>query len=149
MAYKKTALELAAEKEVIKEHKKALDELRKEIGLFFEKYQKGDELTYAEANKYNRLLALERSVTEKLKALGVAVNAINFKYASISYQTAYYRQAYDIEMKVKQDLGYSVLPKAVIAASVYSLISGASVKERISKSVSDLNFNVKSSVTRG
>jgi hypothetical protein len=92
--------EAALKKKIFVEYKKTLDEIRKLVALFYEKYSVDGKLDWAEAQKYGRLDKLEAAISDELKKLGNKQVRATSKLITDIYQESYYRTAYGIKKEI-------------------------------------------------
>lgn len=138
-----------AQKELIRNYKKALDDLRKKIALIYEKYAQAGELTFAEMSKYNRYDELIRSIEKRLSELGVASKKITLGLAGDIYQESYYRTAFFFEYSLQAKLGYGILNGDVIKAAVQNPISGLTLNQTLEKNRAVIVLKIKQEITQG
>jgi len=143
------ALTKKAEKEIVKNYKIALKDLRAKIALIHEKYEVEGVLTFAEMAKYNRYDELIGSIEKNLKDI-TGKNAKLVKGLSAEvYQESYYRTAYFFESGVQAKLGYGLINPEVIKAAVQNPISGLTLDETIAKNRANIILKIRQEVTQG
>jgi SPP1 gp7 family putative phage head morphogenesis protein len=135
------------EKEVIKAYSLALREIKELLARQYAKY--GDDLSYAEMAKYNRLKSLEAQLQDILKEL----TGKNAKYLITElediYEIAYLSTGYTLETEAQAKLAYAMLPKEAVVAAVQNPISGLTLNERLEKNRTELIYKVKQELTQG
>jgi hypothetical protein len=83
-------------KRIFAEYKKTLNEIRKMVALFYEKYAVDGELDMVEAQKYGRLDKLEKAIQDELRTLGNKQNRAIKRLLTDVYYESYGRTAYGI-----------------------------------------------------
>jgi hypothetical protein len=137
------------EKNLVKNYKQALKDLRAKMALIYEKYAQEGKLTYAEMAKYNRYVNLNKAITEQLKELtGQNAKAIK-TLAGSTYQESYYRQAFFFEKTVQVKLGFGLLNPDVIKAAVQNPISGLTLNQTLAKNRDAIILKIRQEVTQG
>jgi SPP1 gp7 family putative phage head morphogenesis protein len=138
------------EKEIIKNYKKALTDIRLEIAKLYEKYaDQDDKLTYSQMAKYNQLKNLDKNIMEQLKKT-TALNADEIKELSkMSFNEGYYRTAFNIESNVKADLEYGLLSESTIRASVEAKIDKLTLSQRLEKNRRNITAVIRDEITQG
>jgi len=138
-----------AEKELIINYKKALDDIRKKIALIYEKYSETGELTYAEMAKYNRYDELIKSIEKRLKELGVSNAKLTTGLAGDVYQESFYRTGYFFESSLQARLGYGLINNDVIKAAVQNPISGLTLNQTLEKNRAAIILKIRQEITQG
>jgi SPP1 gp7 family putative phage head morphogenesis protein len=138
-----------AERELIASYARALKDVRAQLGEVYAKYQVAGTLTYAEMAKYGRLDALFTEINSQIVALtGKAAKEIVGLEQEV-YQAAYYRTAFAIEFAAQAKLGYTLLNKKLIEASVMNNLTGLTLNERLRKHRADIIIKIRSEITQG
>ena len=137
----------AVEKEIIKAYSLALRDIKSLLAQQYAKY--GDELSYAEMVKYNRLRSLEAQLQDMLKEL----TGKNAKYLKSElediYEIAYLSTGFTLETEAQSKLAYALLPKEAVVAAVQNPISGLTLNERLEKNRTELIYKLKQELTQG
>ena len=137
------------EKNLVKNYKKALADIRARMALIYEKYAVDGTLTYAEMAKYNRYINLNKAIEGELKKLtGQNAKAIKTLAGSV-YQESYYRQAFAFERMVQAKLGYGLLNPETIKAAVQNPISGLTLNQTLAKNRDAIILKVRQEITQG
>jgi SPP1 gp7 family putative phage head morphogenesis protein len=135
------------EKEVIKAYSLALREIKELLAKQYAKY--GDDLSYAEMAKYNRLKSLEAQLQDILKEL----TGKNAKYLITElediYEIAYLSTGYTLETEAQAKLAYAMLPKEAVVVAIQNPISGLTLNERLEKNRTELIYKLKQEITQG
>jgi hypothetical protein len=143
------ALTKKAEKEIVKNYKIALKDLKARIALLHEKYAVEGVLTYAEMAKYNRYDELIKSINANLKDI-TGKNAKLIKgLAAEAYQESYYRTAFFLESGVQAKLGYGLINPDTIKAAVQNPISGLTLNQTLEKNRANIILKIRQEVTQG
>lgn len=111
-------LTIAAEKELLKQYKVALDNIRKEIATVFEKYASGKVLSYADMNRGKRLAKLDELITKEVSQLSKKTLNTTDTVINAVYSDQYYRMVYAIERGTTLTVAMPILNRASIAAAV-------------------------------
>lgn len=139
----------AVDKEVIRNYKIALKDIKARIALLHEKYAVDGVLTFAEMAKYNRYDELINSINANLKDI-TGVNAkLTRGLAAEVYQESYYRTAYFFESGVQAKLGYGLINPEVIKAAVQNPISGLTLNQTLEKNRANIILKARQEITQG
>jgi len=100
-------LEKQHEKKIVNNYKKALNSLRKKIGLVYEKYD-GD---WVEMNKYNRLTKLEKEILDDLRVLYKENTSILDDGLHDAAEESFYRTSWSISNEVAGAIAFYFMDK--------------------------------------
>jgi len=137
------------ESEVVKAYVRTLNDLRLKIAELFEKYAKGDELSYQDAMKYNRLEALIREITTILNNLyGINLQLVQTAQTQ-QFESAYYLTFYVLEQGLQQNLSFTLLNPETIEAAINNPITGLTLNQRLEKNRIDILYKLRQEITQG
>lgn len=138
----------AYEKELMRYYKESLDEVRYKLAMFFEKYG-GKELTYYEANLYNRLHNLEQEIAEQLKVLAGRNKQVITKSIKDVYSDNYYSTGYAVESTIGRKMGFGVLSKKAVDGAVLNNYGYINWYDSNKELIQKLNKQVRESISQG
>ena len=105
------------ERELLRNYREALRDIRSDIGKVYERYAVNGKLTNAEMSKYNRLTSLERQLTEDIRPVFAKNQRLIERMSRVEYEEAFYRSAWAIDQNTGVALRWGLLnPKTVEAA---------------------------------
>ena len=120
-------IENATERGVLRNYKRALDEVRRQLSLVYERYAEAGQLTNAQMSKYNRLKNLHSHIIAETRPL-FSENGRNIeRMAAVTYEETFYRYGWAISSDVGVDLRWGLLSDDVVKAAVENPISGLSL----------------------
>lgn len=100
------------EKEELKIYRKALDDIRAEL------FKLPLDMTFTEANKYNRLLNLEGRIQSIINGLNKSAVGIGKNAIKETYTDAFYFTAYSWESTLNSKLGFGLLRTEAVNAAI-------------------------------
>lgn len=146
------AMEKSTKRELVRVYARSSREVQALLADFARKYEKAGKLSYADAAKYNRLVALEKEINAELRRLGIRVTNITRRDLGDLFGESYYRTGYVIDTAARQ-LGavtsWSLLNPRVIEAAVQMPISGLTLNERLELRRGEIIWRVKQEITQG
>jgi SPP1 gp7 family putative phage head morphogenesis protein len=141
------------EKTLIREYKRALDDIRSQLAQVYAKYSQDGSLTYAEMSKYNRLNSLHDNVRDELINLTGKTGRAITKLSEDAYEAGFYRSAYAIEAGGGPggmvSINWGSLSPETITASVQNPISGLTLSERLAVHRAEIITKIRSEITQG
>eukprot|EP00919_Chromeraceae_sp_WS-2016_P053388 GHVR01126793.1.p1 GENE.GHVR01126793.1~~GHVR01126793.1.p1 ORF type:complete len:311 (-),score=50.50 GHVR01126793.1:1383-2315(-) len=117
-------LEKVAAKNILQNYQVALADIRKGMGVLYEKYAKKGVLTYAEMTKYNRLKSMHDNIIEQMGPIFSRNGKVIETLAADAYQASYYRNGWAITQDVGADVNWGLLNPEAVKAAVQNPISG-------------------------
>jgi len=105
-------------RQIVREYRRALKDIRGELAELYERYAKNGELTLAEMTRYNRLSKMDRQIA---KALGPRIRGVNQAIERLTesqYQEAWYRTAWSYDNALRTSLGWGQIPIEQVRAAV-------------------------------
>lgn len=138
-----------SEKTIAKKYAIMLDEIRKELGKLFEKYETNRILTYAEMAKYDRLNKFLAYVNSLLSANYKDVKKTIYDVLETVYKEGYYRTAWAIETESLSKLAYVAVPTATIMAMIENPISGLTLSQRLERNRINIIYTIQQEITQG
>ncbi len=135
------------EKELIKVYKNTLNAVRLELAKMYERY--GDNVTYSDMVKYNRLAGIEKNISEELRVLNKETNGKITSSIKESFGNSYALTGYANESMLNMNLGFGALNKDAINAAVLNKYDRIKWPDRLSKNTENLNNQIRSAVTEG
>ena len=146
------AMEKATKRELIRVYARSSREVQAILADFARRYEKNGKLSYAEAAKYNRLVALESQINTELRKLGIRATNITRRDLGDLFGESYYRTGYIIDTAGRQmgaATSWSLLNPRVIEAAIQMPISGLTLNERLALRRSEIIWRVKQEITQG
>lgn len=141
--------EIALNKELIKAYSASLKEVRSQIALAYEKYSNDGILDYASMQKYSRMAALEKGITDELVKLYAGVGKVfNNNFREI-FLLNYFYTGWIFEQELQVKLAYAMLPDEAIKKAILSPLSGLTLNQRIGKNREIIITKVKEQLTQG
>lgn len=120
----------------------SLKDIKSQISSFIEKYGVNDELSQAQAYKYNRLVNLEKTINEELNNLNKTVNMATDNHLINAYKDNYYSTAFALESASQFKIGYNKLDTASVRKALHTPLdklaisnNSAIVKQNIKRSL--------------
>lgn len=135
------------EKIIIEQYRKALKTIRMEIADIYARF--GDDVDFADMQKYERLTKLEKAIADELKKFGIVIKTTITKSIKETYATSYLHAGYSFEMSLNQGLGFAVLDTAKIEAAVLNPVDRIKWTDRLAGSINQLNQRVREAITQG
>jgi uncharacterized protein with gpF-like domain len=140
-----------AERRLALEYKKASDIIKAQLAKMYEKYadDKGV-LTYAEMSKYNRLLALEKSIADELNYSWKIIVKDTQRLIADAYGEGYYRHAYEINSAIDTNINWGVISKDTIRTLIEEPnASGLSLSELLTDKRYNLLLKERQAMIQG
>jgi len=135
------------EKQIEKNYRKALEEIKKYIASMYERY--GDEVKYSDMASYNRLTNLEQQIADKIRSLtGENIKTTKSGIKNIFSET-YYQTGYSLETAVAINAGFGLLNDKVIDASVLNEFDTIGWNKRMEANANIYNRQLKETLTQG
>jgi len=140
-------VEKSADKKLVTAYKTALVDIQADIAKLYASV--GEDISLANASKFDRLTKLKKAVRVELSALGVKTKATAVHASQIAFEQAYYRTAYALETEGQIKLGFSVLPTETIKAAVQAPISGLTLNETLAANRAKIVIDIQRAITQG
>ena len=135
------------EREVVRQYKIALKEIKSKIASLFEKL--GNDVTYPETLKFNRLVNLETSIKAEVMKLNRVLNK-NTKTAIIDiYSQNYYVAGFAQETSLGVALGFGTLNPSVIERAIYNPLDRIGWNTRQAKHSAEYVNAIREEITQG
>lgn len=137
------------ERTIARRYAFTLNEIRRLIASYYEKYEKDGQLTLSEMMKYDRLVKLISDID------GIFKHHYEDIYNDMSsvlggvYQEGYYRTAYAIEEQVNIDLRYKAVSAAALYAMVKNPIAGLTLNDRLNRQRMNVIYDLQQKITLG
>jgi hypothetical protein len=135
------------EKELVKAYSLSLKNIRGELQSIYNKF--GDDVTYGDMQKFNRLSSLEKQIMAELTSL----HKLNAKTLNNSlydqFATSYLYTGFALETGTQVKLSYNLLNPKVIEASINNPISGLTLSDRLQKNRQDIIYRIRGDITQG
>lgn len=130
---------------LVKNYKIALKEIKSSIATGFEQYG-GD---WVEMNKYNRLLMLEKSITEEIRKL-TAKNAVNMiSGTKNTYMESYYVTGYVLESDLGVKLGFGLLDPVAVTKAIQNPLDRVGFLQRNRDNQAKMTKQLLETLTQG
>lgn len=141
------AARLKIEKDLAKLYRESLKKIQLEIADIYA--QHGKKLSYAEMNKFNRLKSLEKQIAAEIKVLsGKSIKLMEQSIGNVFAQNYYYTgYASEVAMGVK--MGFQLLQKEAIRASMQSPYDAFKWQQPMKDHYNKLYSSVQKDITRG
>lgn len=135
------------ERDLLRQYKRALEEIKKLIAAIYEKY--GDTVKYEDLIIYNRLRNLEREITDQVKALtNENIHTIN-QVLKTFYSESFYRSAYALESGLSVKLGFGLLNKKVVEGALLNPLDRITWKGRLQERAQFFIRQIRQEITQG
>ena len=138
----------ATERQVVREYKTALADLKAKMAKIYEKYETGGVLSYNEMMKYNRMDAMTKDMNETLKDLTGKTSKETMDNTKGVFSESYYRAGYSMETGADAKLSFSTLNPKVIQAAVENPISGLTLSETLQANRASIITDIRSTITQ-
>lgn len=141
------ALLASYESELLKQYKRALDDIRLKIAQMYEKY--GDKVQYSDMSSYNRLLNLEKEIAVRIKALtkeGISTVTSGLKDV---FTESYYYTGFSAESATLLKLGFGIVPDKVIQGSLVNPLDVENWTQRFGVNQTKFTNLIRSELTQG
>lgn len=135
------------EKDLLRQYKRALEEIKKKIAAMYERY--GDSVKYEDLIIYNRLTNLEKEIADQVKLLTNENIKTITRGLKEFYAENYYRTAYALESSLSVRLGYGVLNSKVIEASLLNPLDRITWKGRLQEHAQFFVKQIRQELTQG
>ncbi|MBS4034383.1 MAG: hypothetical protein KGZ85_07970 [Ignavibacterium sp.] len=135
------------EKDLLRQYKRSLGEIKKLIAAIYEKY--GDSVRYEDLIIYNRLTNLEREIADQVKLLTNENIKTISKGLKEFYSENYYRTAYALESSLSVRLGFGVLNPKVVEASLLNPLDRITWKSRLQEHAQFYVKQIRQELTQG
>lgn len=143
-------VQTGAEKELVREYKDALTDIKKELSRLYEKHSVDGTLTYAEMSKYNRLKSLTDTLNVELAALGQAQDKTIKTLVGNAYEESFYRYGYSLDASLGTDIGFGIVNRDTILGLINEPnVSGLSLKDQLSRQRYDLLIRQRQTMVQG
>ena len=136
-------------RELQKQYSASFKEVRKNIADMYAKYSDDGVLTYAQMQKYNRLVALEKNITAELNALYSDTSRQMKAGLMNTYQDSYLFTGFSLETEAQQKLAFALLPKDQIREAIQNPISGLTLNERLQNNRKNVIIKTREQLTQG
>lgn len=137
------------DKVIAKQYARLLKDIRDELVKYYEKYEQGGVLTYAEMAKFDRLTKFKVYINELLKSNYKELKKTLFNELESMYLDGYYLTAWAIETDTLSRLAYSVVKPEVITAMIENPISGLTLSETLEKNRTNIIYKIQQELTQG
>ncbi|TQK41959.1 phage Mu protein F like protein [Brevibacillus sp. AG162] len=138
-----------SERQIAQRYAQTLLEIRTLLAKYYERYEQGGTLTYAEMAKYDRLYKLLKEIDRMLGQNYKDLAKIYQDVLGEAYQEGYYLTAWAIETDVQAKLAYSTVVGDTILAMINNPISGLSLNMRLKKNRADIVHKIQQELTQG
>lgn len=137
------------EKEIDRIYLDQLKAIREQIAEMYERYAKGETLTYADMMKYNRLEKQLELIREELQKIYKEVGQVIFKSIEEQFLENYFRTAYLLEYEAQQKMGYGRSIPDVVEEVIQNPIAGLTLNEILEKNRQAITWRIRQEVTQG
>lgn len=137
------------EKEIDRIYLDQLKAIREQIAEMYERYAKGETLTYADMMKYNRLEKQLELIREELQKIYKEVGQVIFKSIEEQFLENYFRTAYLLEYEAQQKMGYGRSIPDVVEEVIQNPIAGLTLNEILEKNRQAITWRIRQEITQG
>lgn len=138
-----------SDRAIAKLYAKTLNEIRRELTKYYEKFEQNGVLTYAEMARYDRLNKFMSEVDGLLKRHYKDTRGTIYRALGESYLDGYYITAWAIETDTMSKLGYSAVKPEVISKAINNPVGGLSLNHRLEKYRQDIVWKIQQEITEG
>ena len=117
-------LERAAARNILQTYQVALADMRKGMGILYERYSTSGALTMAEMSKFNRLKSMHDNILKQMGPRFASNGRTVERMSEAIFTETYYREGWAISQDVKADINWGLLHPEVVKAAVQNPISG-------------------------
>lgn len=142
-------LSLKAERELKRAYKTALKEIKEKLSGFYEKYSVNGSLSYAQAQKYNRLNVLSKEIKDRLLRLHSKQKSLTQKTLFDIIDGQYGRIGWLTEKQLGLSLRWAGLSDDAIKAAITNPLSGLTLPERLLKNSQQALWQIRQEITQG
>lgn len=127
------------------EYKANYNELKSKIAVIYQKYARGDKLTFDDMQKYNRINNLMTAIKKQFIELGKKTIKNIEKVLTNEYEFGYLQQGY-----IMDSLGnYGVLNPKLVELAINNQFTGFTISERVTNLIGGIVGNIRQAITRG
>jgi SPP1 gp7 family putative phage head morphogenesis protein len=120
-----------AERKVVANYKIALDKIRADMAIIYEKYAVDGKLTLAQMTQYNRLQALEKQIADTLRKNYRANVGVIKRLSPAVYEESFWRHAWAFDQNSGVAIKWGVLqPDAILEAAKNPMVKIATTRLR-------------------
>ena len=128
---------------VLQNYKTALDEIKNKIALIYEKYGNFSDV---ELRKFNRLVSLEKQITDDIKNLtGITINSTGQNIKD-SFKTSFTLTTGAIETATELNFGFNMLPKESIKYAMQDNLWLDLLKNHNAKLLTDIKMELENTL---
>jgi len=109
----------------------------------------GDQVTFSEMNKYNRLAQIEASIADELKQMGIETTRTINGGIDDSFKETYYNGGYAFENGMGTKLGFTEIPTDAVKAALINPYDKIGWKTRSLEHFAALTVKIRGAVTEG
>jgi len=135
------------EKAVARRLKQSLKNVQQQLANMYASM--GDQVTFAEMNKYNRLAQIEASIADELKQMGIETTRTINGGIDDSFKETYYNGGYAFENGIGTKLGFTEIPTDAVKAALINPYDKIGWKTRSLEHVAALTVKIRGAVTEG
>lgn len=134
---------------IAKQYARLLKDMRNELIKYYEKYEQGGILTYAEMAKFERLNKFKKYIIDLLAGSYKELRKTLHEVLEETYLDGYYLTAWAVETDTLSKLAYSAVAPNTITAMIENPISGLTLTERLQKNRSVVIYTVQQELVQG
>ncbi|ADL08038.1 minor capsid protein [Thermosediminibacter oceani] len=138
---------------ILQAYKRALNDIRGELGKIFAKYAKDGVLSVSDQQRYAVLIQMQKKLTQMARELGQIEDEKTTEILKDIYKESFYRTANVIEKGVDVSIDYSILRPEFVEKAVKMPIEGKTFSDRIwdnkEKLVKNLRKNLEDGMIQG
>lgn len=137
------------ERQVAREYKKALDNIRIALAKLYEKYAVKGILSNAEMTRFNRLSNLEKELTIINRELGTSVSRDITKMQRIQIDQSFFRYAWAVDQNLGIELKWGQISDAIIKEAVANPLKKISLIELNARTKNRINRTITQGLIKG
>lgn len=126
-----------------------LKAIREQIAEMYERYAKGETLTYADMVKYNRMRRLEERIKAELRQTYEEIGIVISNSMEEQYLENYFRTAYLLEYETQKKMGFRRFNPEVLEQALNNPIAGLTLKEILEKNRQAITWRIRQEITQG
>jgi len=135
------------EKAVARRLKQSLKEVQQKLANMYASM--GDQVTFADMQKYNRLTNIEYEIADELKRMGIETNKLIGNGTEDIFSETYYNGGYGLENGIGVKLGFGQINTDAIKAALVNPYDKIGWKTRSLEHVAALTVKIRGAVTEG
>lgn len=137
------------EREIDRLYMDRLNAIRAQIAKMYERYAKGETLTYFDMTKYNRLEKQMDQIKKEMKQTYRELGLIIYKSMEEQYLENYFRTAFLLEYEAQRKMGFGQFNPDVVEEAINNPIAGLTLNEILEKNRQAIIWRLRQEITQG